>query len=222
MTSCDELGWAPVVPNAVYTKNKKLVVNFEDLSENENQAFTELRARCSEEFPEEWQQRYLTDHCLLRFLRARSFQTPKSLDMLRTTISWRSEYLSQITPEIVEEESQTGKTYRNGVDKQGRPIIYMRDRRQNTKNFENQVKYTCYQFEKTVLSMDKDKGVSQWALIIDFNGFSFASLCARCVRFALCSLCALCAVRAVRVCAVRVCAVYAVCAVRCALCARDF
>jgi hypothetical protein len=54
--------------------------------------------------------------------------------MIRETLKWRRNYKPHlITCEDVKTELKNeGKMYRNGKDKQGRPIIYMRPGKDNT------------------------------------------------------------------------------------------
>lgn len=61
---------------------------------------------------------------------------------------------------------------RHGYDKQGRPVLYMRPRFQNTKDYVNQVRLTVYNLERVMDSMDPSSGVEAMTLIIDFKDYS--------------------------------------------------
>ena len=43
---------------------------------------------------DDWEEEWLDDGCLCRFLRARSFNLEKSREMIMNTIAWRREVLS--------------------------------------------------------------------------------------------------------------------------------
>jgi len=67
-----------------------------------------------------------------------------------------------------------GKMYKNGLDKIGRPVIYMKPGKDNTGAPEKEVKvkYLVYLLEKAIKSMDESKGVEKIIWIIDYAGFS--------------------------------------------------
>jgi len=119
------------------------------------------------------------DACLLRYLRAREWNLDKSKTLIFGTLEWINVYgydvLSKTYENEISHEGETGKTYRNGKDKLGRPVVYMRDRNQNTKTYDDQVRFTVYQLDMTIASMDLSMGVEQWALIIDFNGYTMSN-----------------------------------------------
>eukprot|EP00045_Choanoeca_perplexa_P004302 m.37385 g.37385 ORF g.37385 m.37385 type:complete len:77 (+) comp12497_c0_seq5:419-649(+) len=70
------------------------------------------------------------------------------------------------------EEARSGKNYLHGSDKHGRPVIYQRPRRQNTKTYDLQVKQMAYLLERSVTSMDSSKSGYAW-----INTLSKAQLC---------------------------------------------
>eukprot|EP00762_Andalucia_godoyi_P008463 ANDGO_05786.mRNA.1 CRAL-TRIO domain-containing protein C23B6.04c len=111
--------------------------------------------------------------CLLRYLRARDYDVKKSRKLLLSTLQWRHSFRPhRISPDDVEEEALTGKVYRNGYDRAGRPIIYMRPGRENTKNYDRQVMHLVYHLESAVRSMGP--GVESFVFIIDYSGFSLS------------------------------------------------
>ena len=66
-----------------------------------------------------------------------------------------------------------GKMYREGVDKLGHPIIYMKPRFDNTTEKDPKVKYLVYLVEKSILRCEEAyTGVSQIVLIIDFGEYN--------------------------------------------------
>eukprot|EP01119_Soliformovum_irregulare_P019824 TRINITY_DN6355_c0_g1_i1.p2 TRINITY_DN6355_c0_g1~~TRINITY_DN6355_c0_g1_i1.p2 ORF type:complete len:357 (+),score=106.39 TRINITY_DN6355_c0_g1_i1:1656-2726(+) len=119
---------------------------------------------------------WCSEMCLCRYLRARDYDIEKSHPMLMNTLKWRREVKPRsITAEDVKIELQNeGKMYRNGKDKFGRPIIYMKPRFDNTgaEQKEVKVKYLVYLLEKAILSMDESKGVEKLALYIDWKDYS--------------------------------------------------
>lgn len=65
-----------------------------------------------------------TDVILLKFLRARDFKVKETLDMIRSTISWRRDFLAD---ELVSEDLGTefdSLAYMHGHDKEGHPVCY--------------------------------------------------------------------------------------------------
>ncbi|KJE90365.1 hypothetical protein CAOG_01687 [Capsaspora owczarzaki ATCC 30864] len=113
--------------------------------------------------------------CLARYLRARDWDVEKAHQLMLGTLTWREEFkVHEISPEdpLIVEEGLTGKTYRHGRDRAGRPIIYMKPRFQNTKNYAEQVRYTVHHLEQAMRSMNLHEGVEQMTLLIDFQGYS--------------------------------------------------
>ena len=50
-----------------------------------------------------------------------------------------------------------------------------RDRRQNSKDYVQQVNNVISLFESAIETMNVDAGVEQWALMFDFNGYSMSN-----------------------------------------------
>jgi len=96
--------------------------------------------------------------------------------LIKGTLEWRRACKPQlITAEDVKIELvNEGKMYKNGLDKTGRPIIYMKPGKDNTGAPEKEVKvkYLVYLMEKAIRSMDESKGVEKLVLIIDYKGYS--------------------------------------------------
>jgi hypothetical protein len=74
--------------------------------------------------------RWLSDACLCRYLRARSWNLTKAQTMLTDSISWRRDYKpwALTTSDVDVELNNPGKLYLGGVDKYARPIIAMKVR----------------------------------------------------------------------------------------------
>jgi hypothetical protein len=91
--------------------------------------------------------------------------------MLRNSLEWREEYKPElISAEDLREEASTGKMYRRGFDKSGRPVVYMSPGKENSTDYVRNVKLLIYTLERTVDSMPD--GVEQMTWMIDFNGYS--------------------------------------------------
>ena len=122
----------------------------------------------------EWQahfQEFCSDACLLRYLRARSWNVQHALEALVDTLQWRYEYRPhRIDPESLRDESSTGKEYINGFDRYGRPILYFRNHRENTKNYDSQIRLLVLNLETAIRLMPA--GVEKVVLIFDFSQFS--------------------------------------------------
>eukprot|EP00045_Choanoeca_perplexa_P004304 m.37401 g.37401 ORF g.37401 m.37401 type:complete len:187 (+) comp12497_c0_seq8:96-656(+) len=149
----------------------KATLSTPNVSPEHEEAMRSLRERLSDVTPA--QQAWITDACLLRYLRARDFKLDAAEKLLRGTLQWRIDYgVEDITPDEIYEEARSGKNYLHGSDKHGRPVIYQRPRRQNTKTYDLQVKQMAYLLERSVTSMDSSKGIEQHVLFIDFKGYS--------------------------------------------------
>lgn len=115
---------------------------------------------------------YVTDDCLRRYLRARSWSVKKAEKMLRESLAWRETYKpEEIRWEDVATETETGKVYRAAcIDKQGHSVLVMRPARQNTTSRDGQIKQLVYSMENAILNLPADQEQMVW--FIDFKGFS--------------------------------------------------
>ena len=79
----------------------------------------------------------------------RSWNLGNATKMLRETLSWRCSYRPQdIKWEDVEMEGRTGKqAILAAADSEGRPVVFMRPRLQNTTQPERQIKHLIYHLE---------------------------------------------------------------------------
>jgi hypothetical protein len=179
-----ELLEEPVIAPPIYEgklRGELLVPKYNLTKEQKNELkkFREMIENNSEIQPlNEKQKEYIKDDaCLLRYIRAREWNLQKAKELLIGTLKWLNsgfdlEDLINNFAEQLSHEGCTGKIYRNGKDKLGRPVIYMRDRNQNTKDYENQVRFTVYNLQMAIETMDLSKGIEQWILMIDFKGHS--------------------------------------------------
>ncbi|CAH7668477.1 cral trio domain-containing protein, partial [Phakopsora pachyrhizi] len=117
---------------------------------------------------------FCSRECLLRILTATRFDLEKSITRLEQTLIWRRQYgVDQIELEIVSKESETGKQFVLGYDRQSRPCLYMFPQRQNTKPSADQIKLVVWSLERTIDLMPP--GVENLSLIIDFGSNHSAS-----------------------------------------------
>ncbi|RZC79083.1 hypothetical protein C5167_003591 [Papaver somniferum] len=96
-----------------------------------------------------------SDASILRYLRARKWNTKKTCQMLRETAKWRMEYKpEQICWDEIAHEAETGKTYRsNYPDKYGRTVLVMRPGLQNTYSTSGQMKFLVYCMENAIMNL---------------------------------------------------------------------
>ncbi|KAJ2844380.1 hypothetical protein IWW36_005213, partial [Coemansia brasiliensis] len=117
---------------------------------------------------------WLTDECIARYIRARKGVYEDTKKALRKTIEWRAATRPHaLRPDVVEVENRTGKMYMNGFDKFSRPIIYMYNHRQNTKDADNQIRWVVYTLELCIRHMCP--GVEKVTLAIDATNWGFSS-----------------------------------------------
>nr|XP_043637206.1 phosphatidylinositol transfer protein 3-like [Erigeron canadensis]XP_043637207.1 phosphatidylinositol transfer protein 3-like [Erigeron canadensis] len=117
-----------------------------------------------------------SDQSILRFLKARSWNVKKAEKMLETSLIWRMNYKpSEIRWEHVAAEAETGKIYRSSfMDKQGRTILVMRPRCQNSKSTRAQIKYLVYCMENAIFNLPPEQEQMVW--LIDFHGFGMSNI----------------------------------------------
>ncbi|CCC12175.1 hypothetical protein SMACR_05913 [Sordaria macrospora] len=145
------------------------------------------------------------DALVLRFLRARKWDVEKALVMLISTMNWRHNEMrvdadimrtgeggavadekmdAKTSEEIAKKklaidfltQTRMGKSYVHGVDKQGRPICYVRVRlhRQGEQSEESLERYTVYLIETCRMLLQG--GVDTATIVFDMTGFSMANM----------------------------------------------
>ncbi|KAI3996478.1 hypothetical protein MKX01_001316 [Papaver californicum] len=100
-----------------------------------------------------------SDASILRYLRARKWNTKQACKMLRETLEWRMEYKpEQICWDDIAREAETGKIYRsNYLDKYGRTVLVMRPGLQNTYSTSGQIKILVYCMENAIMNLPPGK-----------------------------------------------------------------
>ena len=111
-------------------------------------------------------EKWLDEACMIRYLKATIWKVDHALDRIVNTIVWRLEYKpDEIHHTEIEKEASSGKQVLSGFDKGGRPMMYLIPGRENSKDYDNSLKYTVYGLEKVVERMPH--GVEQLVLVID-------------------------------------------------------
>mmetsp|Transcript_30503 Transcript_30503/g.58733 ORF Transcript_30503/g.58733 Transcript_30503/m.58733 type:complete len:286 (-) Transcript_30503:241-1098(-) len=152
-------------------------------------ALNEMREIFSAEISSMQSSGWLTDACICRYLRARKWNVKQAEKMLRASLEWRLDFKpEQIKWSDVQEEALTGKMYvSERFDRQGRPIVYMKPAKENTKSHEGQIKYLVYTLEtalrmsaKSFADVDQPRGScddvapEQLCIVIDYANWSLS------------------------------------------------
>lgn len=106
-------------------------------------------------------------------MRARKWDLNKATDMLTKTLNWRLEYKPYATRwvDIEGETNGGGKHFLFPVpDKSGRPIVMMRPRMEDTKTYDNQIRFLIYDLEMASRIADRT-GVGKMTWVLDFTGY---------------------------------------------------
>ncbi|KAF8575184.1 CRAL/TRIO domain-containing protein [Ramaria rubella] len=110
---------------------------------------------------------FLTNECLIRYLRASKWDVQTTIQRLEDTLRWRREFgVEDLAAEHVEPEAVTGKEIIFGYDLDGRPALYMIPSRQNTKEQTGQIQFVVWMLERCIDLMGP--GVGNLALLINF------------------------------------------------------
>ncbi|KAI3672410.1 hypothetical protein L6452_38498 [Arctium lappa] len=120
--------------------------------------------------------RFCCDGSIARYLRARNWNVKKAVKMLEASLIWRMNYKpEEICWEHISTEAETGKIYRSSyMDKNGRTVLVMRPRFQNSKSTRSQIKYLVYCMENAILNLPSDQEQMIW--LIDFQGFNLSNI----------------------------------------------
>ncbi|KAK6521135.1 hypothetical protein TWF506_001366 [Arthrobotrys conoides] len=114
---------------------------------------------------------FMTEQCLLRYLRATKWVVPDAKKRIEATLTWRREWgLESHTPEYIEIENETGKQVVFGFDNESRPCLYLNPSKQNTEKSDRQIQHLTFMLER-VLEI-APPGVETLALLIDFKSAS--------------------------------------------------
>ncbi|KAI4348527.1 hypothetical protein L6164_009240 [Bauhinia variegata] len=113
-----------------------------------------------------------SDASILRFLKARNWNTKKTVKMMKATLKWRLDFKPEkIRWEDVAREAEAGKLYRaNYLDKQGRTVLVMRPAASNSNSGTGQIKYLVYCMENAILNLNSNQEQMVW--LVDFTGWN--------------------------------------------------
>lgn len=116
----------------------------------------------------ELEQMWLSRECLLRYLRATTWDVNNAIKRLRTTLIWRREYgiTSKLTSEYVSAENETGKQWLLGYDIAGRSCHYLNPSRQNTPRSDHQIEHLVFMMERAIDILPP--GQESLALLMNF------------------------------------------------------
>ncbi|KAF7116613.1 hypothetical protein RHSIM_RhsimUnG0022800 [Rhododendron simsii] len=163
------------------TKKSRVVVPEKSLPPEEQQAkINEIRKSIGSitgKFP-----MLCSDASILRYLKARNWNTKKASKMLKETLKWRLDYKPEkIQWEDVAHEAKIGKLYRaNYFDKHGRTVLIMRPGLQSTSSTEVQIKYLVYCMERAISDLKPVQEQMVW--LIDFQGWNMSSISVKVTR----------------------------------------
>jgi len=117
----------------------------------------------------------LDDSMILRFLRARKFKLEDAFTMISEALIFRATFqnvgVENITEKSVENELKSGKSFFNGVDKDGRPVCIVRTRKHDSyhRDIDESMRYCVYVMEKGKGLLKP--GVETCTLIFDMSKF---------------------------------------------------
>ncbi|KAG2393487.1 hypothetical protein C9374_007018 [Naegleria lovaniensis] len=141
------------------------------LTEEQNEILNDFIKRVDYDRLGDRERRFLDEAALIRFLRARDYDINKAEKLMNTCLEWRRSFKpDEITAEEIDSEASSGKLFQRGFDKLNRPIVYMFPARENSTDYEKNIKLLVYTLERAVDAMPE--GVEQMCWIIDFNGYS--------------------------------------------------
>mmetsp|Transcript_5852 Transcript_5852/g.8190 ORF Transcript_5852/g.8190 Transcript_5852/m.8190 type:complete len:267 (-) Transcript_5852:9-809(-) len=154
-------------------------INLEGLDSSKKNKFVDFKkAVFSDDNLTEDQRKWLDDHCLLRYLRARSFDQDKSLAMIQETLKWRfnpTQYSKvcpyKITADDVKEVLSLGTMYQNGHTKDGYPIIYITPGAYNPNSVEQRINFLIFAMETAISTMNKAHSVEKMCWVCDFSAY---------------------------------------------------
>ncbi|XP_027350260.1 phosphatidylinositol transfer protein 3-like isoform X1 [Abrus precatorius] len=123
-----------------------------------------------------------SDASVLRYLRARNYNSKKAAKMLKGTMKWKLEFKPEkIRWDDVVQEAARGRLYRaDYLDKQGRTVFVIKPGIQSTNSGTEQIKYLVYCLENAILNQSSNQEQMVW--LIDFQGWSTSCLSLKVTR----------------------------------------
>ncbi|CAD98643.1 Pdr17p-like Sec14 domain containing protein [Cryptosporidium parvum Iowa II] len=117
---------------------------------------------------------WCTDACLLRYLRGYNLKVIKSFEALAKTIHFRRKYAPQfISPRNISSGNNVEGLIRYGLDKEGRPCIFMRAKYSDSNiDVSLVLNSLLYSMERACLYIDQvSTSDNKINLIVDFTGY---------------------------------------------------
>ncbi|WFC97831.1 4-nitrophenylphosphatase [Malassezia yamatoensis] len=110
-----------------------------------------------------------------RYLRATNNDIKLSKRRIIETLEWRRDFRPEIIPpDEVAPEATSGKHVLSGFDLEGRPILYLRPGRENTKASPRQIRYMVWSLERGINLMPPGQGTL--TIIVDLHGASMSTM----------------------------------------------
>mmetsp|Transcript_59397 Transcript_59397/g.159050 ORF Transcript_59397/g.159050 Transcript_59397/m.159050 type:complete len:399 (-) Transcript_59397:59-1255(-) len=136
---------------------------------------------------------YHDTRCLLRYLRARSWDLKEAEAMLRETGRWRKSFdfaglVEGMYADTVFRQNSSGKMYVRGFDRRGRPIVYMKARNELVEDSQSIIRHLVYNLERAARCIDRradegnlfcpltDPDSGQLVALLDFADVSVSNL----------------------------------------------
>ncbi|XP_047320240.1 phosphatidylinositol transfer protein 3-like [Impatiens glandulifera] len=128
--------------------------------------------------PDKLAAKHYSNESISRYLISQKWNVQKASKMMNESFKWRLQYKpEEIRWEHIAYEAELGKIYRlNFEDKQGRTVLVMRPRFQNSKSIESQMKYLVYCMEKAIMNRE------EMIWLVDFNGFTASNISLKLAR----------------------------------------
>jgi hypothetical protein len=164
----EPLETAKPIPRAALTAEQetkyaallKSVLSWDEIPENSAKGAKSTPLKDSERM-------FLTRDCLLRYLRATTWNVAQAETRLKNTLVWRREYgLEGFTRDYISIENATGKQLILGWDNAGRTCQYLRPSKQNTERSDRQIQHLVFMLERAIDMMPP--GQENLALLINF------------------------------------------------------
>jgi len=147
--------------------------NVDQLNETQSATLAEFREKVKSWEMSQIIRDWIDDYCLCRYLRAREWNLNKSAEMLKATIEWRESFRPhEIKEDEIKDQLRSRSNYVHGTDKNGHPVVYMRNARDLPGSPEEKLKVIVYNLEHTISVMNHEAGVEKMCYIIDLDGFS--------------------------------------------------
>ncbi|CDK25721.1 unnamed protein product [Kuraishia capsulata CBS 1993] len=158
-------------------------------NEHIHAAFTGLDAEKSKEFFWSFLRQDTPDNLLLRFVRARKWDTDKALEMIANTLSWRANESKvdkllmdgELVPFQQKKEGlmlqfELGKAIIRGYDKTGRPVVIVRPRfhHSSQQTQEEMEHFTLLVIEYARLFLNEP--IDSCSILFDLSGFSMSNM----------------------------------------------